>query len=304
MRPIAADRLIRAGVAATLTVQFADSDGEPAVPAGTVTIGITKADGSTLVASGTATVTPTDTTTRTYALAAVNTLELLTVTWTDGGDGSTHTQLVEVVGGYYFSVTQARQRDTSLADPAEYPSSAIIRARREVEEQCEAITGVAWVPRFRRVRVDGTGTGAIVLPDPMLRTVRSVRTYSTGTAFTAWPAGDVTGITIGDSDMARAGVAQRADGGYWPWGVQNMVVEYEHGFDRPPADLIKAAIIHCRHQLNENVRSGLLDRATSFQPVDGGNVMLATPGRFGFETGIPYVDAVYQRYSMTVPGIA
>jgi hypothetical protein len=301
MRPVA-DTQIALGVVSTLSYQFTDDDGDATAPAGVVTIGVVDADGTVVVAPATATA-GTGSDPRTYNLAAQTALGLLTATWSDAGDSSTHRQLVEVVGAFYFSVAAARAADTSLASTTKYPAATIIRARREVEAQCEQITGVAWVPRYRRARVDGTGVCELVLPDMALRSVRSVRVYSDGDTYTEFTADELAAIPVGDGEAPLAGIATRTDGGVWTAGRQNIVVEYEHGYDRPPFDLAEAAIIHLRHQLN-STKTGLTDRATAFQPVDGGNVLLATAGRFGFETGIPHVDAVYARYDHRVDGFA
>lgn len=294
MRPVA-DQQILIGAAATLSYQFRDADGEPAAPTGTATIGIDKADGTEVVAAGTATGGATNAP-RTYSLAAQSELGLLTATWTDDNGG--RTQLVEIVGGYYFDVATVRARETALADETDYPNTVILRARREVEQQCELICGVSWVPRFRRTTVVGSGRQQQPLPDAALRGVRSVTVDGT-----TWSQDQVASVVVGDGADPTAGVATRSDGAVWPEGA-HIVIEYEHGYDRPPADLALAAILHLRHQINAT-ETGVSDRATQLQSVDGGTILLATPGRFGFETGIPAVDAVYQRYShREIGGIA
>jgi hypothetical protein len=304
MRPVA-DKQIVLGAAATLTVQFTDSDGIPAAPSGVVTVGITKADGTVLVAAGTATVTPADTTTRTYALAAVNTLELLTVAWTDAGDASVTTQLVEVVGGYYFTPAELRAFDTSTADGAQYTDAQIVDARRQVEEQFEQVCGVAFVPRYRRVRLTGDII-SIKLPDPMLRTLRSIRFYTGASTYTSGDVNAIAGVGVGDAEDARAGVATRFDLGWWviPLTTQSTVVEYEHGYSRPPSLLKQAAMVYCRNVLNNLSRSSVIDRADSFQMIDGGVIRYAQPGRAGYHTGLPSVDQILDQYSMKVPGLA
>jgi hypothetical protein len=47
-------------------------------------------------------------------------------------------------------------------------------------------------------------------------------------------------------------------------------------------------------------RSGIPDRATAFVAAEGGNFTLATPGRNGYETGIPEVDATLKRWKFSV----
>ena len=122
----------------------------------------------------------------------------------------------------------------------------------------------------------------------MVRRIRSISDVDTSTGvLTAWDSTWVSPIPA-----AANGEIKAARG----FGHGTVVVEYEHGFDRPPADLVTAAIQHLRHQLNTFVSSSLIDRATQVQTIEGQNMQLATPGRFGFDTGIPGVDAVYQRY--------
>lgn len=294
MRPVA-DRYILRGVAATLSFQFTDADGEPAAPAGAVTVGVAEADGTVVVAAGTSTA-GTGTDPRTYTLAAQTTLELLTVTWTDAGDSSTHTQLVEVVGGYWFSVADASARDDKLNDRAKYPTPRILAVRAEVEVEAENITGQAWVPRYRREEIAGTGNDTLVCDEVAIRTVRSVRAYSSdGTTYTSWTAAEIAELTFtAHGTIIRPGV--------WAKGTK-YVVEYEHGHDRPTADLRDAAITRLRHRLNSH-RSGIPDRATSMSTEQGQTFALATPGLRGFVTGIPDVDVVYGRHALDRFGVA
>lgn len=295
-RPVAEQQILR-GVAATLSWQPTDSTGEPAAPSGTVTVGVTKADGTVVVAAGTAT-TGSSTSPRTYALAAQNTLELLTVTWTDSGDSSTATQLVEVVGGYWFTVAQAAARDEKLADQAKYPPARIVAVRAEVEAEFEDVTGQAWVPRYRRETLRGTGHNEIVTTEVRVRTVRSVRAYDPdGVTHDTWSAGDLAELTITDH-----GTLLRPDGAAWAKGIR-YVVEYEHGHDRPPVDLRDAAVTRLRHRLNAH-RSGIPDRATTLSTDAGQTFALATPGLRGFITGIPDVDVVLGRYTFQRIGVA
>ncbi len=225
-------------------------------------------------------------------LDAVERLDLLTVAWTAGE--VTHRELVEVVGGFYFSAAQARGSDPSLQSTTAYPNAAILERRTAVEWQCELICRVAWVPRFRRAVLDGSGRPALVLPEHEIRTVRSISVDGVSID----PAAVLVGAGLGDP---AAGLLTRTGGGVWPPGRGNVTVDFEHGTDRPPADLRDAALVHLRHMLNRPT-AGLPDRATQFQAVDGGTVLLATPGRYGYDTGIPEVDAVYQRYARDDPG--
>jgi len=289
-----ADQRILRGISSTLSFQFTDSEGEPAEPAGAVQIRVQLADGSDLVPAGTATggigAAP-----RTYALPAVLTLEQLTATWSDVGDGSVHVTIIDVAGGFFFSAGQARAQQASLDNTVSYSAADIVAARLEVESECEEICARAFVPRFRRATLDGTGRSVLPTPDSELRSLRSV-----SVAGTPWD-GLLTNPDFADVLIDAEGFLRLpAALGSWPAGVGNVVVEYEHGRDRPPAELVPAAITRLRSMLNMP-KAGIPDRAERFRAADGGTFELSMPGRY--QTGIPDVDAVYLRYSRRSPDL-
>lgn len=289
-------RTLRAAPA-TIVCAIRDADGELTAPAGTVTVTITRDDG-TIVATDRATTQAEDAEGEivglyTAGLTAAETadLDVLTCVWADDIDPRVTTQ-VEIVGGYYFSVADARAFDRSLASDGTYTDAGIRAARREVEDECERITRCAWVPRY------GTGTAAVpclgsktaVLPVFAVRRLRSV-TSVYGSIETEL---DVDGISV-----TEWGELRRASG----FPGDRLEVAFEWGTDGPPSDLRHAALTRLRSRLNmEN--TAVPDRATSFSLQAGGVWTLAQPGRAGFDTGLPEVDAVYQRYSKKLPGIA
>ena len=295
-RPVPDLQILR-GVAATLSRQPTSADGEPAAPAGTVTIGVTKADGTVVVDAGTAT-TGSGSSPRTYSLAAVNTLELLTVTWTDTGDSSTHIQLVEVVGGFWFTVADARAADRNLTDTTVYATERILTVRAEVEAELENETGQAWVPRYRRETIPGPGNRLLVLSEVQPRTVRTVRAYSSdGVTYETFTTDDRAALIVHPH-----GVLERPAGATWMRGY-TYVVEYEHGHDRPPADLRTEAVRLLRHRMN-SYQTGVPDRAESFVNDAGGRFVISTPGLRGAITGIPSVDVAIRRHRFERHGIA
>jgi hypothetical protein len=283
---VVADEQILKGVAATISAQFVDQHGDPVEP-GTVTVGVTAADGSVVLAAGTSTTTSTGLTgVRQRALTAAHAanLGILTATWTDGT--STVTTRVEVVGAYYASTREIVAADASLNNPSKYPPPRIQAARRLVETEFENICGVAFVPRYRRAWLCGNGDEELLLPDPMLRAVRSVRVYSDATTYSTFTAGELAAIPPN-----TAGRAVRTDRGYWPRGDDNIVVEYEHGYDLPPAPVRGAFLTRIRDVLNRENR-GIPDRTSTFSAVEGGTYSLIVPGQRGSMTGIPDVDVV------------
>jgi hypothetical protein len=274
-------RILR-GTAATLRSTKLNSEGEAVAPSGAVTVEVTRWDGSVVIEAGTA--TGVDGNDRTIALTPAQTAELdhLAATWTDT-DGSTWTTTAEIVGGFYFSIAEARASDKTLEDPVKYPAADILTTRTEVEEEFEEICGRAFVPRFGTFT--GTG-GAQVLPDPHLRKLRSVSVD--GTAYTAAELEDVKTDEAGIiATTARRGA--------------KVVVSYEHGLDSPPADLKRAALTRLRSRLNMD-KSAVFDRTISFSAAEGGTYRLATPS--ARHTGIPDVDAVLDRYALRTPTVA
>lgn len=293
---LVADQQILRGVAATLSWQNVDSDGTAAAPAGAVTVTVTRADG-TVIATDAAT-TGSSTAPRTYTLTATDNtlLDFLTAVWTDAGDGSTHTTYIEVVGGFYFSIAEARASDTTLADTTKYPDPLIIATRREVEEEFERICDRAFVPRYRRQTFTGTGSTSLLLDRPNTTAIRSVWNYSDLSTYTAWTADELASLVL-----EEWGVISSRTGVSFAWGNRNLVVAYEHGLPRPPAEVKRAALQRIRYRLNM-ARTGIPDRATSFSVTEGGTYSLDTAA--ADKTGMPEVDAVLGRWSSRVPGVA
>jgi hypothetical protein len=277
---------------ATLTASFYND--ETAVSAdGSVLVTITKADGTTLIAADTA--TPAGVGLYTYTLAPQAALNYLTVTWSGTFSGTSRSTVTfcEIRGSELFGLAEARASDSSLSDTSKYPTQLLKDVRAEVEDEFEKITSVSFVPKFKRLTRDGTGTERMILKE---RRVRKVL------------AGTIYGVALTTAELAAIspdvyGQVVRTDAGFWTSGYRNITLEIEYGFDVPPADVRKAALVRFRSRVQET-RNGVPDRATSFTAAEGGTYAMATPGRSGYETGIPDVDAVLARYNLTIPGVA
>lgn len=283
--------------AATLTHTFYVGE-TPTDPTGTPTVAVVDANGAA-VDSGNATVVGGSSGRVTFALDPVATLETLTVTWTATVAGTTvvETDYAEVVGGFFFGLAEGRAADSSLADTSKYPESALVVARVEVEAECEEICDRAFVPRYQRVVLDGSGTSELVLehssPNRSVADVRTIRSVSMAPTldgdFTAFTADQLAALAVtADHTLVRT------DGAVWTEERGNVVVEYEYGLSSPPPDLRRAALVRFRSRLNIH-RTGVPDRAVSFAAADGGTYRIDLPGQW--KTGIPDVDAVYARYS-------
>ena len=227
-----------------------------------------------------------------YDFPGLDVLDHLVVSWslTIGGDAMVLDQdRIEVVGGFYFSLVEGRDVDRVLKDPVKFPTDKLIEKRTEAEDECERITGQAWVPRFCREVVSGYGQRAIPLQWPNVRAVRAV-----SVAGVAYAPSVVAGLGVTNS-----GLLIREAG--WPDLREQIVVEYEHGHDVPNSEIRRAAKIRFKSLLLEGA-AALPDSAERRITVDanGGSTVYGSPT--AEKTGIPSVDAIYGRYADSRPG--
>lgn len=260
-------------------------------PTGSVAVEVRRLDG-TFVESGTALDTGPDTPGQvSYTFGGLDVLDHLVLTWsaTVGGDAVVLDQdRIEVVGGFLFGLAEGRATDKVLQDTVKFPTADLIEDRIEVEDECERITGQAWVPRFCRETVSGDGSAALKVTWPFIRAVRSVLVAGVAYAPAAGWAFD-----------PELPLLRRAAG--WPAGSRNVVVEYEHGHDGPNPSIARAAKQRFKSIALEG-RSALPDRAERVITVDqqGGSIVFGQPT--AEKTGVPGVDAVYLRYPPPQPG--
>ena len=289
------------GAAATLTVTLADQNGSPADAAGALTVSVALADGTSVLPAGTAT-THGSTGVYNVALTSAQTssLNLLTAVWTDVGNSRTVTTMHEIVGGFFFSLADARASNNGLiANTTNYPDQSILDTRYEVEEEAENICDVAFVPRYHRATLDGWASSDIMLPHNRIRTIRSVRIYPVvgGSTYTALTSTQLAALVVDDD-----GLVHRTDFGFFDEGRGNIVIEYERGWDAPPAQIKAASLIRLRNRLNAKGITGLDEHTSNFTGEDGQTFNLTTAGVW--TTGIPEVDAAYERYSYRSRGVA
>ena len=259
---------------------------------GTVTVATSRLDG-TAVAAGTGTATdapgvgaysftlpggPTSPASATWQY------DTLAMSWTGtfGASVFTATDHVEVVGGYLFGLSEARNLDPPLSSVT-YPTAMLAQKRIEVEQECETICRQAFVPRYARETLSGNGTDRLGTSHSMLRRVRSVTVSGV-----AWTAPVLATVAVTDSGILRLPL-----GGVWPEGAGNIVVELEHGLTYPPEEVRTAAMTRLRSRLTPTSK-GVPDRAISWNTQDGGTYRISLPGPD--TTGVPDVDAVYLRH--------
>lgn len=291
--------------AVTLSHVF-DPEEIPTPASGSVTVTISRLDG-TVVSTGNAT-GPDENDAYTYPYAGGQLLDVLIVTWsaTVAGDAITLDQdRLEIVGGHMFGIAQARSFDPVLGNVNKYPTSTLTSTRVEVEDEAETLCEQAIVPRFCREALNGDGTPALRLSWPLTRALRSIKVRNvTGDTFVDFTTDQINRTSFGTDGVLRldSGFEWGATllwGVYWPPGVNNVIVEYEHGLDYCPPAVQRAGKTRLRSMVLETT-SALPDRAERIAVTEVGTVLLAIPSRES--TGIPSVDAAYQRLARPRPG--
>lgn len=201
-------------------------------------------------------------------------------------DGSTaiDTTVFEVVGGYLFSIPELRESDEDLDDPARYPTADVKQKRRVTEWEFQTITGRSFIPRTATVRLLADGSDWVW---PGVYDIRKV-VSAKGTD----------GVSVLD-EISVDDIGGLTGFGCLPRGVYTLEIAY--GFTFVPEDIKRVGMLRSRYHLMSE-KSGIPDRATSFQPVDGGTYTLSTPGVRGAHTGIPEVDEVLRNYTYEILG--
>ena len=277
-----------------LTVRMVtrNEDGTAGNNTGDVTVTVLDASGAT-VASGTA---PNDGGNGTGAHAytpptsVTNTLGAYTVRFIYVLDGVTYRREVpyEVTGGHLFEIDELRSFDPAIADANSYTAAEIRDARDKATDRLERAAQVAFSTRSKTVTLSGDGTPRLILPDSLVQSVLTV---------------EVDGDAVVDGfEVLPQGVLIRTDGGGWSAASpQNVLVEYEHGYEVCPAPASRAAMMLAIEYL---VPSALPARAMS-QSTDLGEFRVSIANvDAGRSTGIPEVDAVIAEFGRRRPSVA
>jgi hypothetical protein len=303
---------------AHLHITVRDYDGELVTASTTVTVSVTDVDGE-VVATGTA--APSihghhvdgwyD-----YTLPSAVTGTLgkydATATWTISGETSSVTYGLETVGEYLFDVADLRAFDAAVT-ANDYDADKIREARDWATDRLERAAQVAFATRRTVETRSGDDTTRLMMEHTRITRVNSVTVY-----------GEDTGVDLVDDEFdagqladaeidADAGVLVRASGYWqgdtnhvlvgtvWPRGHNNIVVDYEHGYEQVPGPVKNAAMMLAIEYL---VKSALPARATA-QATDLGDFRISLANvDAGRDTGIPEVDAVIHTYGARRPRIA
>lgn len=262
-------------------------DGNATDPDGnTATVTITKDSDGSAVATNAAT-TRISTGTYAYALQPQAALDRLKVVWSGTFDSLPQpvTTYLDIVGGYFVTLAELRAMP-NLSDPAKFSTAELIEARQWFETLAEHHCGRAFVPRYKKLRMSGSGTSTLLL-DMDIRSVRSVRDYTDATTYTAFTAAE-----LADIDIDPLGNLTRLTGS-WRYGIRNLVLVYEHGMDACPDNLRAAA--------KDVIRNHLLEDHTGHQEyalqTDVGIIRFERPGP-GAPTGNRTADTVLNSYRL------
>lgn len=286
---MAEQRILR-NTSANLVRRF-EVDGTATDADGTVNVAVTDEAGDTVVASTPATSEGSGV--YSYLLTPQSQLNRLTVTWsgTWSGVAQSRTDNVEVVGAHLFTESEARNMHaTLLASATVYPDSAIAAARDRIADRFQHVCAVSFVPRYERDRLAGNGSYMLQTGWPRVRSI--IAATIGGTA-----------QTVGDIDYDPVLPYMYHTAGTWTAAdrtdPRNVVVEYEHGWETPPAAIKRAALIVLRHEIVPDEAGGSISARAISLTDEIGTMRLSQPDmRFGRPYGIPEVDATLREYSM------
>lgn len=280
------ERILR-GSPATVTMTF--YNGSTAVNADTPpTVTITKADGTTLT-SGTAS-GPTSNV-YSFIIPAQTNLNFLTVTWAGAvsGQAVTVTSYAEIVGGFLFSLAELRGFDSQITT-TRFPDAKLIEERLSVEAEFEDITKRSFTPRFYREAYADVADGYIVLQKPEAHAITKLTVD--GVDRLSWVTANY--IRYDPYDPRALTLTPEALGLLY---ATQVTIEYEYGLKQVPRKVRDAGIKRAKiNLLGQN--SAIDERATTLSTPEFGTMTLATPGRSGFQTGIPDIDVILSRWSL------
>lgn len=278
------ERIIR-GRSATLEKTFYDAGGIPTNLDVAPTVTVTRADGTPVTTGAVTDEAAVGVYTVTIPATSNTLLDRLDVVWVAPVNGvdQEHRDVVEVAGGYLFTIAEARAIPP-LNNTTAYPEATIVDMRTLVEQALEDACGVAFVPRYTRETVDGTGDRFLGL-EPVVTRMRSLTINGVE-------------VTAGDIAARPTGVVYHTSGTFG-YGYGNVIVGYEHGYAEPPGPVRQAALLLAKTWLVQ----GPIDQRTTAMSTEDGTFTLATPGLRGSLFGVPQVDATVNRYSMHV-GVA
>src|SRR4051812_36767983 len=218
-------------------------------------------------------------------------LDRLHMTWyaSFGGRVQTYETWVEVVGGTYFTLGDARGRP-ALSDVNNTTDAQLLDLRTLVEDAIERRTGRAFVPRYAHDTVIPGRRGVRLLHPVWVRAIRGVVCDATA----PWDAGALANLRVDAAGYLYSRVAPYGPGvGY---GVSEADILYEHGADEVPHDIARAALDWVEYLAGEQAGSGIVDPQASRLVTDDGII------EYSRNPGIapPTVASILSSYTVLV----
>jgi hypothetical protein len=170
-----------------------------------------------------------------------------------------------------------------------YPSETVRNARDEATARLEEAARVAFAPRVVTETLSGDATTRLLLTNVESTVVLYLEVDD-----------EPIDLDADSLQVDTSGVVIRTDGEVWPRGVNNIIVQYQHGYVTTPAPVHRAAM---RLALEDLVPTALPTRAMS-QSTDLGEIRfsMANP-EAGRPTGDPEVDAVIYLFGRNRPSV-
>jgi hypothetical protein len=195
----------------------------------------------------------------------------------------------------YVTVGQLRALP-NLVDTTKFTDAELATAAVWFETLFEDYTGVAWTPRTVTDERHW-GTGDLLILDHLKPiTVSAVRAYSDAATSVAYTAAE-----LADLHLEPSGIIRRNTLGWFTSTYGLVAVDYTHGFDSPPADVVEAAKTAIRDHLIVDYQANRQYAVST----EAGIVRTSTPdAAAGRPFGIPEVDAVANRRNHSVPSVA
>jgi hypothetical protein len=272
---------------ATLSVTFSAGAADAAV-----TTLITNASGAT-VSTGTATHGAGGV--YTYVLPPQADVAALTVKWTGtfGGVVQSLQFAVDIVGALLFTIADARAfgKSTDLANETTYPDQMIADARARVTDLFRRYCQVSFIPRYDHWEFDAMMQTTLYLPAKRVTKLLNVSLNGT----------PVDAPTLAAMVVQPNGQLYHSNTffGFWSGLQRNQIlVEYEHGWQQPPPQISRAALVTVWAELTT---SQLADRFMSMQNELGITRQSTPDWGAGRPTGILSVDSVLNAYCQCTP---
>lgn len=293
----------------TLSLSWYDPEGELDPDIDAVTIGIVDGNGDEVVASGTATTDGNDGT-YTYALASQTNPDVLKVTWQDASTSASIVQRVELVGRHLFSVAAARtfgaKADATaalkpLASTTEYLTATIQEERTRITDDLEFWTGRAWIPRYARMELCGTGSTTLKLQNGVCRTADG---YGLNRPGRLTDIAQLLSVTVGGTSVDVDNVTVDPvkghlilESGVWTPGTVetpfNVIVEYVYGASQVIDGVDRIAL---KILVDRLVPSAYPDRALRIEGEYGAMQLVQPGGPMNNVSRVPEVNDWVRRH--------